>query len=352
VNIQQKYIKRCLELALNGFGVTYPNPMVGCVIVYDSKIIGEGWHKKAGEAHAEVNAIAAVKDKELLKKAILYVNLEPCAHYGKTPPCADLIVKYAIPKVVIGALDTNKLVSGKGVAHLKNNACEVVVGVLEKECLELNKRFYGYHNKKRPYIILKWAASADGFIAPKPHENQKREPIFLTHKKSLQLVHKWRAEEQAILVGTQTAIADNPKLNVRHIDGKNPTRVVIDRTLKIPKNSHLFDTSVKTIVIMDIKSNLPKDTNNLIFEKITFDKNRPQQICDVLYKHHLQSVIIEGGAQTLQSFIETNLWDEARIFTSDKSLVEGLKAPVIKGQVFKSKKIMENQLIFIQNATR
>jgi len=352
VNIQQKYIKRCLELAINGFGTTYPNPMVGCVIVYDGKIIGEGWHKKAGEAHAEVNAITSVKDKKLLKEATLYVNLEPCAHYGKTPPCADLIVKHAIPKVVIGALDINKLVSGKGVAHLKNNACEVVVGVLEKECLELNKRFYGYHNKKRPYIILKWAASADGFIAPKSSENKKRAPIFLTHKKSLQLVHKWRTEEQAILVGTQTAMADNPKLDVRHLDGKNPIRIVLDRTLRIPKNSHLFDASVLTLVITDVKSNTPNQSKNLIFKHIDFSQNVPLQICAILYKHHIQSVIIEGGALTLQSFIDTNLWDEARIFTSDKSLVEGLKAPVIKGQVFKREKIIDNQLIFIQNATR
>lgn len=352
VNIQQKYIKRCLELAKNGFGAIYPNPMVGCVIVHDSKVIGEGWHKKAGEGHAEVNAIASVKDKALLKEATLYVNLEPCAHHGKTPPCADLIVKNNIPKVVIGALDTNKLVSGKGITHLKNNACVVEVGILEEECKALNKRFYNYHNKKRPFIILKWAASSDGFIAPKPDVNQKRVPIFLTNKKSLQLVHKWRAEEQAILVGTNTAVADNPKLDVRHLNGNNPIRIVLDHILRIPKNSHIFDESVKTIVITNTQSELPKTTDNLIYEAIDFNDKVPEQICDVLYKHQIQSVIIEGGALTLQSFIDSNLWDEARIFTSNISLKGGVKAPVIKGEIFKSEKIIDNQLTFINNDAR
>ncbi|MFK5890436.1 MAG: bifunctional diaminohydroxyphosphoribosylaminopyrimidine deaminase/5-amino-6-(5-phosphoribosylamino)uracil reductase RibD [Flavobacteriaceae bacterium] len=352
MNIQQKYIKRCLELAKNGQGTTYPNPMVGCVIVHDNKIIGEGWHKKAGKAHAEVNAIASVKDKKLLKEATLYVNLEPCAHYGKTPPCSNLIVKHAIPKVIIGALDTNKLVSGKGVLHLKNSGCDVTVGVLEADCLALNKRFYTFHNKKRPYIILKWAASADGFIAPKPDGSQKRAPIFLTHKKALQLVHQWRAEEQAILVGTKTALADNPKLDVRHVKGNSPIRVVLDRTLRVPKNSHLFNTSVKTIVITDVKLTIPKNTDNLIFEQINFDKNVPHQICDLLYKYQIQSLIIEGGAITLQSFIDANLWDEARVFKSDKSLIEGIEAPIIRGQIFKNKKIIDNQLIYIENDAR
>jgi len=352
VNIQQKYIKRCLELAKNGFGTTYPNPMVGCVIVCNKTIIGEGWHKKAGEAHAEVNAIASVKNKNLLKGATLYVNLEPCVHYGKTPPCADLIVKHKIPKVVIGALDTNKLVSGRGIAHLKNNVCEVVIGVLENECLELNKRFYTCHNEKRPYIILKWAASADGFIVSKPNENQKRAPIFLTNKKSLQLVHKWRAEEQAILVGTNTAVADNPKLDVRHVKGNNPIRVVLDRTLRIPKNSHLFDKSVTTIVITDVKSTTPENTETLIFEPIDFSQNIPKQICAILYKHQIQSVIIEGGTLTLQSFINSNIWDEARIFRSEILIGEGVKAPILNGKVLKEEKIMGNRLIFLKNGTR
>jgi len=349
VNIQQKYIKRCLELAKNGFGTTYPNPMVGCVIVHNKKIIGEGWHKKAGEAHAEVNAINSVADKSLLKNATLYVNLEPCSHYGKTPPCADLIVKHAIPKVVIGALDTNKLVSGKGVAHLKAHGCKVTVEVLKKECLDLNKRFYTYHNKKRPYIILKWAASADGFIAAKQKENQKRAPFFITNNYALQLVHQWRAEEQSILVGTNTAVADNPKLDVRHVKGINPIRIVLDKSLRIPIKSHLFDRSIRTIVITGKKSALLKNDKNLIFELIDFSNNIPQQICNILFKHQIQSVIIEGGLQMLQSFIDANLWDEARVFEGVISLNDGINEPKIKGILVDKQSIMDNKLRLIKN---
>lgn len=344
MNIQQKYIKRCLELAKNGFGFTYPNPMVGSVIVYKGRIIGEGWHQKAGEPHAEVNAINAVKDKSLLKNATLYVNLEPCSHYGKTPPCADLIVKYQIPNVVIGALDTNPKVSGNGILHLINNGCEVVVGILEQECLELNKRFYTFHNSKRPYIILKWAASADGFIAKKQTKAQEREPFFITNNQSLQLVHMWRTQEEAILVGTNTAVTDNPKLNARHSVGQNPIRVVLDRLLRIPKKSHLFDESVQTIVITDSKSDLPQNETNLIFETIDFSKNIPKQICKVLYKYQIQSVIIEGGMLTLQSFINSNLWDEARIFKSKINLLDGVKAPQISGTLINTQKILNDEL--------
>jgi len=348
VNIQQKYIKRCLELAKNGLGTTYPNPLVGCVIVYNDKIIGEGWHKKSGEAHAEVNAIARVKDKSLLKESTLYVNLEPCSHYGKTPPCANLIVKNNINKVVIGALDPNKLVSGKGVAHLKNNGCKVWVGVLENECLDLNKRFYTYHNLKRPYIILKWAASADGFIAKKQIKSKQREPFFITNNYALQLVHQWRAEEQAILVGTNTAVADNPKLDVRHVRGVNPIRVVLDKSLRIIKQSNLFDGNIETLVITDKKSKLLKVKKNLIFIPIDFSNNVPQQICERLYKYQIQSVIIEGGLQTLQSFINAGLWDEARIFTGDINLIKGIKAPVINGELINEQFFVNNKLRLIK----
>jgi len=326
--------------------------MVGCVIVSDNKIIGEGWHKKEGEAHAEVNAIAAVADKSLLKEATLYVNLEPCAHYGKTPPCADLIVKYGIPRVVIGALDTNKLVRGRGVSHLKKNGCKVIVGVLEQACLDLNKRFYTYHNKKRPYIILKWATSLDGFIAPNALPQQKRTPIFLTNTYALQLVHQWRAEEQAIFVGTQTAVADNPKLDVRHVKGPNPIRVVLDSTLRIPKESCLFDESVMTIVFTDIKMKTPASRPNLKYVPVDFSKHLPQQVCAVLFKEAVQSVIIEGGSVTLQSFIDDNLWDEARVFKSRVLLERGIKAPVIEGAEAVNQKIGDNTLIFIQNDAR
>jgi len=326
--------------------------MVGCVIVYKGEIIGEGWHKKAGEPHAEVNAINTVANKSLLEASELYVNLEPCAHYGKTPPCADLIVKYKIPNVIIGAIDTHKIVGGKGVAHLKNNNCNVRVGVLKDDCLSLNKRFYTYHDKKRPYIILKWAASADGYIAPTFLEGQQRAPIFLTNVKSLQLVHQWRAQEQAILVGTETAVRDNPKLDVRHVEGRNPTRVVLDKTLRVPKNSNLLDKSNKTIVITNKNTKTPKDTKNLIFDKINFDKNLPQQICKVLYKHQIQSVIIEGGAKTLHGFVEDNLWDEARVFRSNNLLKTGVKAPYIYGTTTEILKILDNQLTIIKNDAR
>jgi diaminohydroxyphosphoribosylaminopyrimidine deaminase / 5-amino-6-(5-phosphoribosylamino)uracil reductase len=352
VKIHQKFIQRCLYLAKNGLGYTYPNPMVGCVIVHNNKIIGEGWHNKAGEPHAEVNAISAVADKTLLKEATLYVNLEPCAHYGKTPPCADLIVKYGIPRVVIGALDTNNLVSGKGVSHLKKNACDVTVGVLEKACLDLNKRFYTYHNKKRPYIILKWAASSDGFIAPENVTQQKRAPIFLTNTYALQLVHQWRAEEQAILVGTQTAVTDNPKLDVRHVKGANPIRVVLDSTLRIPKDSYLFDESVMTIVFTDIKTKAPESRANLKYVPVDFSRSLPQQVCEVLFKKDIQSLIIEGGAMTLQSFIDNNLWDEARLFKSRVLLNKGVKAPIIEGKETTNQKIHDNTLIYIQNDAR
>lgn len=338
-----------MELAKNGLGNTYPNPMVGCVIVHQGKIIGEGWHYKSGQPHAEVNAINAVADKLLLKTSELYVNLEPCSHHGKTPPCANLITKYNIPKVIIGALDSNEVVSGKGVAHLENNGCDVTVGVLEKECLDLNKRFYTYHNKQRPYVILKWAASADGFIAKKLIENQKREPVFITNTASLQMVHQWRAEEQAILVGTHTAVADNPKLDVRHSFGNNPIRVVLDRALRIPKDSHIFDTSVKTIVITDkSKVSSAKSVENLIFEGIDFAKSVPQQICDVLYRHKIQSVLIEGGAQTLQSFIDVNLWDEARVFEGKIMFKSGVNAPSIKGVRVSEQNIKDDTLSILK----
>ena len=248
MNIHEKYIKRCIELAQNGLGTTYPNPMVGSVIVYDGQIIGEGWHKKAGEPHAEVNAVNSVKDKSLLKKATIYVSLEPCSHFGKTPPCCDLIIANEIPNVVVGTVDPNEKVAGKGILKLIEAGANVTVGVLENECNELNKRFFTFHQKKRPYIILKWAESLDGFLAPEKAGNQDRKPVWITNQYSRQLVHKWRTEEQAILVGTQTVVDDNPKLNARDWNGNNPTRIVIDRNNRIDPDSFIFDDTVKTVI--------------------------------------------------------------------------------------------------------
>ncbi|PCI10731.1 MAG: riboflavin biosynthesis protein RibD [Flavobacteriaceae bacterium] len=331
MKIHEKYIKRCIELAKKGLGSTRPNPMVGCVIVCDGKIIGEGYTSPYGGNHAEVNAIESVADKSLLLKSTLYVSLEPCSHFGKTPPCADLIVKHQLKTVVVGVVDDNSLVAGKGIVHLKSNEIEVVVGVLEKECIEINKRFFTFHQKKRPYIILKWAETKDGFIDKKRTPDAENLPNWISNKYSQQLVHKWRGEEQAILVGTNTVIADNPRLNVRFWAGENPIRLVLDNSYRIPKDSRVFDGSVKTIVFTSSGLLFPTDKKNLQIEVIDYSKSVPQQICDVLFQNEIQSVIIEGGAQTLQSFINENLWDEARIFIGDVIFKEGLNAPRIKG---------------------
>ncbi|SDX52146.1 diaminohydroxyphosphoribosylaminopyrimidine deaminase [Lutibacter oricola] len=345
MNIHEKYIKRCIELAKNGLGTTYPNPMVGSVIVVDNTIIGEGWHKKAGEPHAEVNAINSVKDKLLLKQATIYVSLEPCSHFGKTPPCANLIVDNGIKNVVIGIVDSNSKVSGRGVAHLKNNGCNVEVGVLEKECYDLNKRFFTFHNKKRPFIILKWAETKDGFIDKIRDENSENTPNWISNEFSQQYVHKMRAEEQAILVGTNTALNDNPSLTVRSWSGENPVRIVLDRTLKIPTSYNLLNDGIKTIVFSEIKD-IENTNDTVIFERIDFKNNVPEQICNVLYTHEIQSVIIEGGKLTLQSFIDANLWDEAYVFTGNVLFNKGLNAPVIKKSSSEIKNI-ENDLLTI-----
>lgn len=346
LNLHETYINRCLQLAQNGLGTTYPNPLVGSVIVFDGKIIGEGWHKKAGEAHAEVNAIASVKDVDLLKKSTLYVNLEPCSHFGKTPPCADLIIKKQIPKVVIGTIDPFAKVCGNGIAKLKEAGIEVEVGFLEKECNELNKRFFTFHQKRRPYIILKWAQTQDGFIAPL-HKDENR-PVWISNPLCRQLVHQWRTQEQAILVGTNTVLDDNPKLNVRDTFGKSPIRIVIDRELKIPTDFSVYDKSVKTIFITS-KEQESQD-ENLVFDKIDFQSNVIQQVLDVLYKHQIQSVIIEGGSQLLQSFIQKNLWDEARVFTSEIGLKEGIKAPDFHYTYQNKQDIQNDELTFFYNS--
>ncbi|MEZ0182861.1 bifunctional diaminohydroxyphosphoribosylaminopyrimidine deaminase/5-amino-6-(5-phosphoribosylamino)uracil reductase RibD [Flavobacterium oncorhynchi] len=347
MNIHEKYIRRCIELAKNGLGTTYPNPMVGSVIVYNDTIIGEGWHKKAGEPHAEVNAVRSVKDKSLLKKATIYVSLEPCSHFGKTPPCCDLIIENKIPNVVVGTVDPNEKVAGNGIRKLVEAGANVVVGILEDECNELNKRFFTFHQKKRPYIILKWAESLDGYLAPEKEINQERKPVWITNKYSRQLVHKWRSEEQAILVGTQTVIDDNPKLNVRDWSGNNPVRVVLDQNNRISKDSFVFDNSVKTIVLTKSENNI--STENTLFEKIEFDNNSIENILWVLHQHQIQSIIIEGGKQTLQSFIDKNIWDEARIFIGKNTFEKGTKAPELKKKNEVKTYIQNDELIYVRN---
>ena len=316
-----------MQIAKNGIGTTRPNPSVGAVIVYQNKIIGEGFTSPHGENHAEVNAINAVENKSLLKEATIFVTLEPCSHFGNTPPCADLIVKHQLKQVVIGCLDSNSLVAGKGVSHLENAGINVIVGVLETECRMHHKRFFTVQENKRPYIILKWAETKDGFVAPISKNENK--PIFISNTYSQQLVHKLRSAEHAILVGTKTVLADNPKLNIRSWSGENPIRVVLDNTLRIPKNSNILDGSVKTIVITRAKDKNIVSSKNLIFEEIDFSKNIAKQVCEVLSKYQIQSLIVEGGTQTLQSFIDEKLWDEAMVFVGNTSFVKGVKSPII-----------------------
>ena len=356
MKIHEKYIKRCIQLAENGFGRTYPNPMVGSVIVHKNKIIGEGWHQKSGEAHAEVNAINSVKDQSLLKASTIYVSLEPCSHFGKTPPCSDLIIAKGIKKVVIGTVDPFSEVSGRGIKKLLEAGCEVMVGILEKECQELNKRFFIFHLKKRPYIILKWAQSEDGFIAPVIQNPEERKPVWITNKYSSQLVHKWRSEEQAILVGTNTAVADNPKLNTRTWMGNNPVRIVIDQHLRISEESAIFDNSIKTIVVcgekmLQEKKNQQKINlhKNLLFESADFNQNLAQQVCSILHTYDLHSVIIEGGTQTLQTFIDQNLWDEARVFSGSVRFKKGVKGPEFSGKLISEEKIASDTLKIYRN---
>ena len=320
-----------MQIAKNAIGISRPNPAVGAVIVHENKIIGEGFTAVYGENHAEVNAVNSVKNVAVLKESTIYVTLEPCSHFGKTPPCADLLVRHQFKKVVIGCVDSNSLVAGKGIERLKNAGIEVIVGVLEKECREQHKRFFTVQEKKRPYIILKWAQTKDGFMAPETKNEQK--PIWISNQFSQQLVHKFRAQEHAILVGTNTVLSDNPKLNVRNWFGENPIRIVIDKELKIPKNLFVYDETVKTIFITNEMNSNEKSSEKLIFESINFDENVAKQICAILYKHHIESLIIEGGTKTIQTFIDENLWDEAYIFSTEKVFKNGVKAPVFSGKM-------------------
>ena len=317
----EHFIEKCITLARKGILYVSPNPMVGCVIVYNDEIIGEGYHQEYGKSHAEVNAIETVKDKSLLNKSTLYVNLEPCCHHGKTPPCTDLIIKHNFSKVVIGCIDPYSEVSGKGIKKLKDNSIEVVYGVLEEKCKDLNRRFFYFHKYKRPYIILKWAKSKDNYIAP---INQEK-PFWMTSKESKTLVHNWRAEEDAILVGRKTVIADNPSLTVRMCEGKNPIRLVIDKSLSINNNYNIFDDHAETLVFNNIKSDI---VSNTIYIKTDFN-NLIEEILNELYKRNILSLIVEGGAITINSFIENNLYDEIRLFTTEKVLENGILSPQI-----------------------
>jgi len=317
-------IQRTFDLARLGSGAVSPNPKVGCVIVKDGEVIGEGWHQKYGEAHAEVNAVASVADKEQLPGSTVYVSLEPCSHFGKTPPCSDLLIQYGVQKVVVSNLDTNPLVAGEGVRKLREAGVEVISGVLEKEGRELNKRFFTFHEKQRPYIILKWAQTSDGFVAHSNYESR-----WISSEFSRQLVHKWRSEEDAVLVGTKTAAHDNPNLTVRDWSGRNPVRLVIDRFLRLSDTLNLFDKSVPTICFNLLKH---EEHQNLKLVRLD-EQDFIQQLSGYLHKQKIQSVIIEGGSQTLSFFIESGLWDEARVFTSTRAFYKGIKAPIFQGDL-------------------
>ncbi|MCS6795804.1 MAG: bifunctional diaminohydroxyphosphoribosylaminopyrimidine deaminase/5-amino-6-(5-phosphoribosylamino)uracil reductase RibD [Raineya sp.] len=331
---------RVLQLAMLGTGSVAPNPLVGSVITYQNKIIGEGWHKEYGKAHAEVNAIASVKEPELLAESTLYVNLEPCSHFGKTPPCANLIVEKKIPRVVIANIDSNPLVAGKGIQILQNAGIQVKTGVLEQEARYLNRRFFTFMEKKRPYIVLKWAETADGFIARKDFSSK-----WISNEHSRTLVHKWRSEEQAILVGTNTAIYDNPQLNVRHWSGRNPIRIVIDKNLKIPPTHHIFDASQLTICYNLYKNeNLP----NLYFIRLDKDFFWENLLQD-LFERKIQSVLVEGGTKLLQSFIDKNLWDEARVFVAKQHFGEGIAAPQLLQKPISMQDWQGDKLFFYEN---
>lgn len=320
---EEKYMRRCIQLARNGIGHVSPNPTVGAVIVHNGKIIGEGYHARYGEAHAEVNAIRAVKDEALLKEATLYVSLEPCAHYGKTPPCAKLIVEKRIPHVVIGCQDPFSQVAGKGIEMLREAGVEVKCGILERECRELIQRFITFNIQKRPYILLKWAESSDGYLDVKRTEGN---PVILSTPLTSLLVHKRRAEADAIMVGTRTAVLDNPSLTVRNWHGKNPIRIVLDKDLSLPSDLNIFSDGFPTMCFTQkTKSN----SSHTEYITVDFQTNILPQIMEILYKKGIQTLMVEGGSVLLQSFIDFGLWDEAFIEKAGIQLNDGIKAPSI-----------------------
>lgn len=336
------FMQRALELATLGRGHVSPNPLVGCVIVHEGVIIGEGWHKKYGEAHAEVNAVRDVVDKTLLPHSTVYVTLEPCSHFGKTPPCADMLIGEKVKKVVIANLDSNPLVAGKGIKKLQAAGIEVVSDVLSHAGRELNRRFFTFMERQRPYIILKWAETADGFVARENFDSK-----WISNELSRQWVHRWRTEEDAVLVGMRTAQHDNPRLNVRSWTGRDPIRIVIDRSLKLDPALHLFDGTQRTICYNTIKS---EEKPNLSFVKLPADDFLQALVSD-LYQRKVQSVIIEGGAQTLRLFIDQGLWDEARIFTAPATFGKGISAPHVNGKLTEQHQIQSDTLRIFHPST-
>ena len=337
------FMRRCLQLARLGAGTAAPNPMVGAVVVCDGVIIGEGYHHRCGEAHAEVNAIAAVKNPALLEKSTIYVSLEPCSHFGKTPPCADLIISKRIPNVVVGMVDPFGKVNGNGINKLRAAGCNVKVGVLEDECRQLNRAFITFHTKKRPYIILKWAESADGFIdGVRDADNH---PVWLTNDACRALVHRWRAESGAIMVGYNTALLDNPQLNVRAWTGPAPLRIVTDRALQLPDTLNLFDHSQPTWRLNTINNNGDGNLQNVL---LPWGDAMLPALMQRLYDAQINQLIVEGGTRLLQTFIGAGLWDEARIFKGTAKLGDGVAAPKITGSVENEEMIGDVKLVRVK----
>jgi len=337
-------MSRCLQLAQIAGGHVAPNPMVGAVLVCDDRIIGEGYHRHFGEEHAEPNAIHSVKDPELLKQATMYVSLEPCSYYGKTPPCADLIVSSGIPRVVIGTLDPNPKVSGRGVAILRKAGIDVTIGVLEDECRELNKRFFIFQEQKRPYVLLKWAQTQDGFIDRKRIDSSES-PLLISNNITRQLTHKMRSENQAILVGANTVLLDNPSLNVRNWSGKSPIRIAIDRQGRIPGDYNMMDGTIPTLIFTEKEQD---NKPNVEFIKIIFNADCLKTILHKIYERNIHSVMIEGGASILSSFIEAGLWDEANIEVSPLRITEGVKAPILQFQPISRKSFEGHEWLFFK----
>ena len=345
---------RCLELARLGGGYTAPNPMVGAVLVYEDRVIGEGYHQVYGQAHAEVNCVnsVAAEDVPLISRSTMYVSLEPCAHFGKTPPCADLVIRMRIPKVVVGCRDPFPQVNGKGIEKLLAAGVEVRVGVLEAECMELNRRFFTFNTLHRPYIVLKWAQSSNGRIAGAGLVNSRevRERVFISNEYTNRLVHKWRSEEAAILVGTRTALADDPSLTVRLWSGPDPIRLVIDKELTLPASLKLFDGKVRTIVFNMVKH---EEVGNLSYYQLANDSSLVHQICQALYQLKIQSVLVEGGARLLQSFIDEGYWDEARVITNNElELPGGLPAPLLSGVKGRDEFLFSDTIRYYKQETR
>jgi diaminohydroxyphosphoribosylaminopyrimidine deaminase/5-amino-6-(5-phosphoribosylamino)uracil reductase len=342
-------MQRAIELAKLGAGCVSPNPMVGCVIVHNDSIIGEGWHEQFGGPHAEVNALKTLQDKSLLKESTVYVTLEPCSHYGKTPPCANALIEHNVKQVVVGITDPNPLVSGNGIKLLRNAGIDVITDVLSKECAELNKRFITYITQKRPYVTLKWAESADGFIAP---DIEKLSPVEFEKQKQIsgptvqKITHFWRTQEDAFMVGTTTAEVDNPRLNARAWIGRNPARVVLDLNNRLPKTLRVFDGTQPTFVFV-WDEHKTESTLNVIYLQLDKNKNLVSQILEALYQHNIQSLVVEGGSKLLQTFIDQNSWDEAIVIKAQHNLLCGLKAPKLKGKTQQISIVDNNQISFI-----